>query len=143
MEQFPVQTLDTAPEASKPALRDLHAAFGMIPNLVGAMGTSPVLINSLVGLFGRVHGGSFTEARVQTVLLTKAVTNACAWATAFRTALALNQGLDPVDVEAIRAGRSPKDSKLGALSTLARTLIEKRGRIDKRDAERFLAAGFG
>ena len=48
----------------------------MIPNIVGAMATSPVLINSLVGLFGNVHGGSFTEAQVQTVLLTDAVTNA-------------------------------------------------------------------
>jgi alkylhydroperoxidase family enzyme len=143
MDKFPVFTIDTAPDASKPALRDLRAAFGMIPNIAGAMATSPVLINSLVGLFGRVHGGSFTEAQVQTLLLTNAVTNASTWAVAFHTALALKEGIDPADVEAIRAGRSPVDGKHGALSTLARTLIEKRGRIDDRDAERFLAAGFG
>ena len=41
----------------------------MIPNLIGAMSTSPVLINSLVGLFGKVHGGNFTEAQVQIALL--------------------------------------------------------------------------
>ncbi len=143
MEQFPVYTLDSAPEASKPALRDLHAAFGIIPNVAGVMATSPVLINGLVGLFGRVHGGSFTEAQIQTLLLTNAVTNACAWAVAFHTALALKEGLDPVDVDAIRAGHSPKDEQLGALSTLARTLIEKRGRIDDQDGEQFLATGFG
>jgi AhpD family alkylhydroperoxidase len=143
MEQFPVYTIDSAPEASKPALRDLHAVFGIIPNIAGAMATSPVLINSLVGLFGRVHGGSFTEAQIQTLLLTNAVTNACAWAVSFHTALALKEGLDPADVEAIRAGRSPRDKQLGALSALARMLIEKRGRIDDRDREAFLAAGFG
>ena len=143
MEEFPVYTIASAPEASKPALRDLQAAFGMIPNIVGVMATSPVLINSLVGLFGRVHGGSFAEAQIQTLLLTNAVTNACDWAVAFHTTLALKEGLDPADVEAIRAGRSPSDSRHGALSTLARTMIEKRGRIDDRDAERFLAAGFG
>ncbi len=143
MEPFPVYTIDSAPEASKPALRDLHAAFGIIPNIAGAMAASPVLINSLVGLFGRVHGGSFTEAQIQALLLTNAVTNACTWAVAFHTALALKEGLDPTEVDAIRAGRSPKDSKLGALSTVARTLIEKRGRIDDPDRERFLAAGFG
>ena len=143
MEQFPVYTIDTAPAASKPALQDLHAAFGMIPNIAGAMATSPVLINSLVGLFGRVHCGSFTEAQIQTLLLTNAVTNSCAWAVAFHTALALKQGLSPADVDAIRAGRSPNDSTLGALSTLARTLIEKRGRIADQDREAFLAAGFG
>jgi AhpD family alkylhydroperoxidase len=143
MEQFPVYTIDTAPEASKPALQDLRAAFGIIPNIAGAMATSPVLINSLLGLFGRVHSGSFTEAQIQTLLLTNAVTNACAWAVAFHTALALKEGLAPADVNAIRAGRAPNDSKLGALSTLARTLIEKRGRIADQDREAFLAAGFG
>ena len=115
----------------------------MIPNIAGAMATSPVLINSLVGLFGKVHGGSFTEAQVQTVLLTDAVTNACTWAVAFHTALALKEGIDPADVQAIREGRLPKDSKLAALSALAKTMIEKRGRLDDEDVDRFLAAGFG
>lgn len=143
MGQFPIYTIDSAPQAAKPALRDLRAAFGMIPNIAGVMATSPVLINSLVGLFGRVRGGSFTEAQIQALLLTNAVTNACTWAVAFHTALALKEGLDPADVDVIRAGRSPEDTKLGALSTLARTLIEQRGRIDDQDRERFLAAGFG
>ena len=61
-------------------MQQLQSAFGMIPNLVGAISTSPVLINSLVGLFGNVHGSSFTEAQVQTVLLTDAVTNDSPWA---------------------------------------------------------------
>jgi len=61
----------------------------------------------------------------------------------FHTALALKEGLDPVDVDAIRSGRAPKDNKHSALSTLARTLIEKRGRIEDQDGEHFLAAGFG
>ena len=143
MTNFPVHTMESAPERSKPALRQLQSAFGMLPNIAGAMATSPVLINSLVGLFGNVHGGSFTEAQVQTVLLTDAVTNACAWAVAFHTALALKEGIDPADVQAIREGRLPKDGKLAALSTLARTMIEKRGRLDDEDVDRFIAAGFG
>jgi AhpD family alkylhydroperoxidase len=143
MTSFPVHTMDSAPEGSKPALQQLQSAFGMIPNIAGAMATSPVLINSLVGLFANVHGGSFTEAQVQTVLLTDAVTNACTWAVAFHTALALKEGLDPADVQAIREGRLPKGSKLAALSGLARTMIEKRGRLDDKDVDRFIAAGFG
>ena len=115
----------------------------MVPNIAGAMATSPVLIDSLVGLFGRVHSGSFTEPQIQTLLLTNAVTNASTWAVAFHTALALQQGLDQADVNAIRAGRSPNDPTLGALSTLARTLIETRGHIADADREAFLAAGFG
>jgi alkylhydroperoxidase family enzyme len=142
MTHFPIHTMESAPEGSKPAMQQLQSAFGMIPNIVGAIATSPVLINSLVGLFGNVHGGSFTEAQVQTVLLTDAVTNASTWAVAFHTALALKEAIDPADVQAIRDGRLPKDSKLAALSTLARTMIEKRGRLDDRDVDQFIAAGF-
>jgi AhpD family alkylhydroperoxidase len=135
--------MESAPERSKPALQQLQSAFGMIPNIAGTIATSPVLINSLVDLFGNVRGASFTEAQVQTVLLTDAVTNGCRWAVAFHTALALNERSDPADVQAIRAGRLPKDSKLAALSALARTMIEKRGRLDDEDVDRFIAAGFG
>jgi alkylhydroperoxidase family enzyme len=143
MERFPLYTLDSAPEASKSALRDVQARFEMIPNLAAAMATSPVLIQSFIGVFDKVHGGNFTEPQIQTVLLTDAVTNACTWAVALHTALGLQAGLEPSDVEAMRAGRSPSDQKLGALSTLARTLIEKRGRLNDGDIENFLAAGFG
>lgn len=143
MTDFPVHTIDAAPERSKPALRQLQSAFGMIPNILGAMATSPVLINTLVGMFGNVHGASFTEAQVQIVLLTDAVTNGSTWAVAFHSALALNEGIDPADVAAIREGRLPKDDKLAALSGLAKTMIEKRGRLSDDDVNRFLAAGFG
>ena len=142
MTNFPVHTVATAPERSKPAMQQLQSAFGMIPNVAGTMATSPVLVDSLVALFGKVHGGSFTEAQVQTLLLTNAVTNRCSWAVAFHTGLALKEGLDQADVQAIRERRAPKDATSAALSTFARTLIEKRGRIDDHDVDAFVAAGF-
>ncbi len=64
-------------------------------------------------------------------------------AVAFHTALALKEDLDPADVQAIREGRAPKDGKHAALSKLARTLIEKRGRLDDHDVAMFTEAGFG
>ena len=143
MTDFPLHTMESAPERSKPALQQLQSAFGTIPNIAGAMATSPVLINSLVGLFGNVHGGSFTEAQVQIVLLTDAVTNGSTWAVAFHTALALKEGIDQADVQAIRERRLPKNSKFAALSGLAKAVIEKRGRLGDEDIDRVLAAGFG
>ena len=142
MTHFPVHTLDSAPEHSRQALQSLQAAFGMIPNIAGAMATSPVLINSLVAIFGNVHGGSFTEPQIQAVLLTDAVVNACTWAVAFHTALALKAGVKSVDVQAIRESRLPEDGKLAALSALARKMIETRGRVADPDIDRFIAAGF-
>ena len=142
MTYFPVNTIETAPEGSRAALRQLQANFGMIPNILGSMSTSPVLVNSLVGLFGTVHGGSFTEAQIQTLLLTNAVTNACSWAVAFHTALGLQAGLDLADVQAIRERRLPQDEKNAALSALAQNLIEKRGHLEDSDIAPFIAVGF-
>src|SRR5262245_10434380 len=142
MPRFPVHTLDSAPEQSKPSLTALQGAFGMIPNIAGAMSTSPVLISGLVALFQKVHGGSFCEEQIQVLLLTNAVTNASPWAVAFHTALALKEGVDAADVEAIRKRQAPKNPRSAALSALARALIEKRGRLDDADVARFLEAGF-
>src|SRR5215467_15408964 len=142
MQAFPVHTIESAPEDSRPSLQALQAAFGMIPNIAGAMSTSPVLISSLVGLFQKVHGGSFSEQQIQAILLTNAVTNSCTWAVAFHTALALKEGVEPADVQAIRERQTPRSPTIAALSALARTLIERRGRLEDLDVSRFLQAGF-
>jgi len=82
MSAFPVHTIESA--------------------IAGVMATSPVLIGSLVGLFGDVHGGSFSEEQIKIVLLTNAATNACSRAVAFHSFLAVREGVAASDVEAIR-----------------------------------------
>lgn len=110
MDRFPIHTLDSAPETSKSALRDVQARFGMIPNLAGAMATSPVLIQSFIGIFDKVHGGSFTEPQIQTVLLTNSVTNACTWAVALHTALALQAAIPRMSRRCVPPARHPTAS---------------------------------
>ncbi|WP_250510466.1 carboxymuconolactone decarboxylase family protein [Caballeronia sp. GACF4] len=143
MSNHTVHTIQTAPEQSKPVLERLQRTFGLVPNIAGAMAASPTLINGFIGLFERVHASSLSEPQIQTLLLTNAVTNRSEWAAAFHTALALQQGVSRADVDAIREARLPADVNLAALSALARTLIDKRGRIDRADEERFIDAGFG
>jgi AhpD family alkylhydroperoxidase len=143
MQSYPIHSIESAPARARPSLQALQNAFGMIPNIAGVMATSPVLISALVGLFQNVHGGSFSERQIQILLLTNAVTNSCTWAVAFHTALALQQGVEPSDVRAIREHQLPQHPQEAALSRLAKTLIEKRGHLDDQDAAGFTAAGFG
>lgn len=142
MPTFHIHTIESAPEQSRPVLRQLEQNFGLIPNIAGAMAESPVLIGGFIGIFQKVHAGTFTEAQIQTLLLTNAVTNASSWAVAFHTALALKEGLSPADVDAIREGRAPVDRKHAALSILTKTAIEKRGHLDDKDVSQFIEAGF-
>jgi alkylhydroperoxidase family enzyme len=139
---YPIHTMHSAPEASLPALAQLQQSFGLIPNIAGAIAHSPELLKAFWGLFQGVHSCTFTEAEIQTLLLTNAVTNDSNWAVAFHTMLALKEGLTPGDVEAIRTRKLPADPRLAALSHLARRLIETRGHVPAQDLEGFIKAGF-
>jgi AhpD family alkylhydroperoxidase len=142
MSIFEVQTIDGAPEGSRAPLERLQQTFGMVPNVAGIIANSPVLANVFVPLFAGVHAGTFTEAEIQTLLLTNAVTNSCAWAVAFHSYLALKAGLDPGDVEAIRERRGPSEARYAALSAYARDLIEQRGHVGEAAIGAFVSAGF-
>jgi alkylhydroperoxidase family enzyme len=142
MSIFEVQTIETAPEGSKAPLKKLNEIFGMVPNVAGMIGNSPVLANLFVPFFLGVHGGSLTEAEIQALLLTNAVTNNQPWAVAFHSHLALEAGLAPADVEAIRERRLPQEPRYAALSAYARALIERRGHVGDDTVEAFVAAGF-
>ena len=142
MTDFPLYTMETAPQESKPILRQLHTAFGFLPNIAGKMAISPEMMTGFIGLFQNVHAGSFSELEVQVLLLTNAVANACTWAVAFHSFLGLKEGLSEADVRAMRAGGVPKDPKLSALSLLARQMIETRGHVDDSVVHTFLAAGY-
>jgi alkylhydroperoxidase family enzyme len=142
MPNYPVLTIASAPEKSKPALEQLQKAFGVLPNLPAVIANSPKLINSLVGLFAQVHSPGFSEAENQIVLLTDAVTNSSTYAVAFHTTLALQQGISSEETTAIREGRLPTDKRFAALSALAKGLIEKRGHLSEQELNSFTAAGF-
>jgi alkylhydroperoxidase family enzyme len=142
MSRYPILNLESAPEHSRPALAELQQSLGLIPNVAAVMAGSPVLLNGFLPLFRAVHASSFCEAQLQVLLLTNAVTNESSWPVAFHSALALQQGVSPDDVRALREGSDPHDRELAALGTLTRSLIQKRGRIDDGELEVFLAAGF-
>jgi AhpD family alkylhydroperoxidase len=142
MPYYPIHTIASVPENSKPGLQQLQQAFGVIPNIAAAIANSPKLINSLVGVFQQVHSSSLTEQEIQIVLLTDAVANSCTYAVAFHTALGLQQGVSSEATGAIRERRLPVDKRFAALSTLAKTLIEKRGHLSEPELDSFTAAGF-
>jgi alkylhydroperoxidase family enzyme len=106
------------------------------------MAESPTLLGGFVGAFVNFHGGTFTPAQVEVLLLTNSVTNAAPWPTAFHSTMALKAGVDADDVRAIRDRRLPRDPKFAALSAFTRALIERRGHLGDRDVADFTAAGF-
>jgi AhpD family alkylhydroperoxidase len=142
MPTYQIHTIASAPEQSKPALEQFQEVFGVIPNIAASIANSPKLVTALSAVFQQVHSSSLTEREIQIVLLTDAVANSCTYAVAFHTSLALQQGVSSEETGAIRSRLVPRDRRFAALSTLAKTLIEKRGHLNEQDRDGFIAAGF-
>jgi alkylhydroperoxidase family enzyme len=142
MTTYPIHTVDTAPEGSKPALQGLQNAFGLVPNLAATMANAPALVSTFVAAFGQFQGTAFSGGERQVLLLTNAVTNRSSWPVAFHSTMALKEGIAPAEVEAIRHGELPADPRLAALSAITRQLIERRGHLIETEIKDFIAAGF-
>jgi uncharacterized peroxidase-related enzyme len=140
--KFNIHTLESAPKASKPALQKLKESVGLIPNLAAAMSESPTLIEAFVTLRGVYQSGSFSPIEREVISLTNAVANRCGWCVAAHSTFALKVNTPPGEVESLRAGQSPENPRLKAISEFARKMTATRGQISESDLQAFLAAGY-
>lgn len=142
MQRFTLQTIESAPEKSRPTLKALAERFGFLPNVMATMANNPVLLNGFAGTFGSFHGGSLDEIEKQVLLLTNAVTIKCPWTVAAHSTFAIEDGIAESEVMAIRAGKLPSDPRYAALSALTKALIETRGNVSDADIDAFTSAGY-
>lgn len=142
MSLYDVHTIETAPEGSKPLLESLQGAIGMIPNLAAAMAESPELLRGFLSIRQIFYGGTFSPGEIQVLALTNALENECRYCMAFHSTLALKEGVSREAVEALRAGRSPEEPKLNALSEFSRALVKQRGHVGDDELRKLFAAGY-
>jgi AhpD family alkylhydroperoxidase len=142
MSAHPVFTAESAPEASRPLLRELAASVGFVPNLAAAMAGSPPLLRGFLAVRDIYQQGSFTGPEIQVLSLTAAFENRCAWCMAFHSFMALKEGVTADSVAELRAGRPPLEPKLRALSDYARRMVRQRGAVTAEDEAQLLAAGY-
>ncbi len=142
MSKFTVHTIESAPEGSKPALQKLKDDVGLIPNLAAVMANAPALIEAFVTIRAAYQNSSLSAIEREVVSITNAVANNCEYCVAAHSTFAQMANTPPAALAALRAGKSPADSRLKALSDFSRKLTTARGQIGKADLETFLAAGF-
>ena len=142
MQPFPIHTLESAPQPSKRLLAALKQSVGMLPNLAAAMAESPPLLEAFLAVRKIYENGTFTGAEIQVLALTAAFENDCSWCMAFHSLMAGKQGVPPDVVEALRAGRSPRDERFGPLSNFAREMVRHRGTPGAAAMQRFFDAGY-
>lgn len=140
---FPVHTIDSAPDAAKPTLEAALKGYGFLPNLLGMMATAPALVTGYATLSRTFDETSLTPAERQVVLLTASFENTCAYCMAAHSTIAAMQRVPAGVVDALRRGASLPDDRLEALRRFTAAVVTTRGGPTEVDVQAFLDSGFG
>src|SRR5471032_2168028 len=128
MSRLPLQTIESAPEASRPYLEQALANNGFLPNLVASLANAPTALETYLTVAGINGRSGLTLAEREAVQITAAAIHGCGFCVAGHTAAALKKAqLAPPVVEALRQGDSVPDAKLDAVANFTRAVIASRG----------------
>ncbi len=140
---FPVNTIESAPESARPILSGAQKGFGFVPNLLAVMSTAPALLEGYMTLARIFDGSSLSATERQIVLLAASRENGCAYCMSVHTALAGMQKVATSVTDALRNDTAIADSKLEALRLFAAAVTRTRGWPEAEDLAAFEAAGYG
>ena len=143
MSRLPPQTIESAPEASRPYLERSLANNGFLPNLVATLASAPTALEAYLTV-GEINGRSgLTLAERETIQITAAAIHGCGFCVAGHTAVALKKAqLDGELVEAIREQKPLTNARLDAVAVFTRAVIATRGAVNDTELATFRAAGF-
>jgi uncharacterized peroxidase-related enzyme len=132
----------TAPEAARTALAGVRKAYGLLPNVLGALAENPVVLDAYLALGTAASKAGFTPLEAQVAQITVSVENECHFCVAAHSAVAKGQKLDDSVIAAVRARRPIADPKLEALRDFTRKVVVNRGFVSDADVASFKAAGW-
>ncbi len=142
MTTFPVHTIESAPAASRNSLEGLQKEIGFVPNLVASMAESPSLIEAFIAVRSVLGRSAFTPLEREVISLAVSFENDCTYCMAVHSTFAKMQGASAELLEAMRAGGTPRDRRLGALAAYTRHLLASRGHASDDAKRALLDAGF-
>jgi AhpD family alkylhydroperoxidase len=143
MSRLPLQTIESAPEASRPYLEKALANNGFLPNLVASLANAPTALETYLTVAGINARSGLTLAERETVQITAAAIHGCGFCVAGHTAVALKKAqLEAPVVEAIRDQLPIGDARLDAVAGFTRVVIAARGGVADDELDTFRAAGF-
>jgi len=139
---FQVHRPDTAPEKSRPILKELNERIGFLPNMLAIMAESPAALKGWVDLSRNYESASLSAAERKIIELTTSHLNACAYCIAAGTTVGEHEGVPRGLLEDLRNDRRLKDEKLEQLRQFTKAVMRRLGRPDKPDIDAFLRAGY-
>lgn len=142
MTNFKIHTPATVADQSSVILESVETNVGFIPNVFASIAESPSALAGIVGLGESFASSSFTSEEQQVIQLAVSTENECGYCVSGHTAFSQSLNLSDAVVSSLRAKEPVPDVRLEALSSIARSLVKKRGRVDRSEIDAFIAAGF-
>lgn len=139
---LPVNTIETAPEAAKPALQSAQNMLGFVPNLYGMLSNNPVTLDAYLHLSKALEKTGLNALEQQVILLTVSIENGCEYCVAAHSAIAGMMKLPESVVRALRDRQPIVNDKLESLRSFTATVVHQRGHLKDEQVSEFLAAGY-
>ncbi|OGT55907.1 MAG: hypothetical protein A3E01_14865 [Gammaproteobacteria bacterium RIFCSPHIGHO2_12_FULL_63_22] len=141
MNGFSFPTVETAPVAARETLAAVNKNFGFVPNLLSGLANSPVALHTYLGLAEQFGKTSLSPAEQQAVSISTSTENRCDYCVAAHSVLA-GKSLSPSQISALRSGTPTGNSRLDAVATFTRAVVNQRGFISEDQLAAFFGAGF-
>jgi len=143
MTQFTVHTAESAPAESRPLLEGIRRSFGFVPNLFAVFAESPAALQGALAMAEAFSKSTLSPAEQQLVALAVSEANDCQFCVAAHSTIAKHMAkADPLSVDATRAREPLAESKLDALVTFTRQVVEQRGFVADAEVAAFMLAGY-
>ncbi|SMO59916.1 carboxymuconolactone decarboxylase family protein [Fodinibius sediminis] len=140
---FPIYTVDNAPENAQPLLKIAKENFGFVPNLLGEFAEAPAVLEGYLTLNEIVGKTGFSPVEQQLAILAVSIENRCPYCSAIHSTILKNQlNVDEGIVNAVRSGDPVPDDKLNALVTYVTEAVQSRGFVDETALQAFIDAGY-
>ncbi len=136
-----VPTRDQVDTKAQSIFDNLKKNTGMVPNIYAVIGHSSNALESYLAFSKAQAQGSFSAKEREAVSLAVSEFNGCSYCLAAHTTLAKMNGFSEEETHRLRA-RTIEDPKLGALTRLAISIVENRGKANPGPVEDFFAAGY-
>ncbi|QXT38160.1 carboxymuconolactone decarboxylase family protein [Gymnodinialimonas ceratoperidinii] len=142
MAEFPIHTVEDAPEAAKPLLETSYKNNGRIPGLHGTMAAAPPLLAAYNFAHQQFMATTLTDEEKTVVWQTINVENNCHYCVPAHTGIAKMMKVDDAITEALRDETPLPTAKLEALRSFTLAVIRDRGFVSEAETQAFLDAGY-
>lgn len=132
---------DSATGKTKELFNAVHNKFGVVPNMIQTMGSSPALLESYLNFSAALGGGMLNANTAKLISMVVAEANSCNYCLSIHTYLGTK--LLKIDAEILEDARSGNstDAKTDAILKFAKALVSKRGLVNDADLNTVKAAG--